>query len=125
MATNKTIDQQALDLIKKFSRTSSELDSELLVALESCGILVETQASLLSPVDTGLLRKSITHRTRKTATGGTSEVGTNVEYAPFQEFGTVKMAPQPFLTPALNEEKPRVTSIITQALRRTVDNAGR
>lgn len=120
-----TMAEQASKLVSNFNKFSTNLDSDLLIALDACGALVETQASLLSPVDTGLLRKSITHRVLKTASGGTAEVGTNVEYAPYQEFGTVKMAPQPFLTPALNEEKPRVISILTSAMKKAVNNAGR
>ena len=120
-----TIEQQAANLAKKFNRTATDLDSDLLIALEACGILVDDRASLLAPVDTGLLRKSITHRTKKVGNGGTSEVGTVTEYAPYQEFGTVKMQAQPFLTPALNESKPEINAIIKKAVQRTVNNAGR
>jgi HK97 gp10 family phage protein len=51
-------------------------------------IAVENKAKLTTPVDTGRLRQSINHR----FTGDLSaEVGTNVEYAAFVEFGTSRM----------------------------------
>lgn len=65
---------------------------------------VEGGAKERSPVDTGRLRASIAHEIQE---GGLSAlVGTNVEYAPHQEFGTQRMAAQPFLFPALEAERP-------------------
>ena len=117
----KSIDEQAAELVKNFQAFGVDADSVLLTALDACGTLVETQAALLAPVDTGLLRKSISHRVVDTPRGADAEIGTNVEYAPFQEFGTVSNAPQPFLTPALNEEAPRVEAIIRRAMKGAID----
>ena len=61
---------------------------------DTIGLLIESTAKELCPVDTGRLRASI-HYDR---TAGT--VSTNVVYAPFQEFGTVRHRAQPFLFPA-------------------------
>lgn len=52
-------------------------------ALEIIGIELEKYAKALAPVDTGRLRNSISHAVE----GNTVGVGTNVEYAPFQELG--------------------------------------
>lgn len=54
-----------------------------------------TQAVALSPVDTGRLRNSID----KIKDGNDYLVGTNVEYAAHQEFGTKWQKAQPFLRP--------------------------
>jgi phage gpG-like protein len=51
-------------------------------------LLVENDAKRNCPVDTGRLRQSITHRIE----GSTGIVGTNVEYAPYVEYGTGKHA---------------------------------
>ena len=78
------------------------------------------QAKSLPQVDTGRLRNSIMYRTSTTEggfnnSGGEKEkneitvkpakftayVGTNCFYAPYQEFGTRRMAPHPFLRPAI------------------------
>jgi len=70
-------------------------------ALET-GLIVEGDAKLLSPVDTGRLAGSITTTEQKP---GVVYVGTNVEYAPYMEFGTSKTDAQPFLRPALLKAK--------------------
>ena len=53
-------------------------------ALEKACFIVENTAKALVPVDTGNLRNSITHEVY----GNEGVVGTNVEYAPYVEFGT-------------------------------------
>jgi HK97 gp10 family phage protein len=61
-------------------------------------------------VDTGRLRSSIGWTL--TASGGhlSALVGSNVEYAWFQEFGTWKMPPHAFLRPALASVLGRLAS---------------
>lgn len=70
-------------------------------SLATKAALVETAAKRLCPVDTGNLRSSITHVLGVDGQGLYADIGTNVEYAPFVEFGTRYMAAQPFLVPAL------------------------
>jgi HK97 gp10 family phage protein len=64
-------------------------------------IRVETAAKRACPVDTGRLRSSITHEVAVDVRGLAGRVGTNVEYAPYVEFGTSRASAQPFLIPAL------------------------
>lgn len=52
--------------------------------LEACGLTAETYAKMLTPVDSGRLRNSITH----TVKGDEVYIGTNVAYAPWIELGT-------------------------------------
>lgn len=66
---------------------------------------VESGAKLRSPVDTGRLRGSITHDLSESGLGAV--IGTNVEYSPYVEFGTERQRAQPYLLPALEEERPR------------------
>ena len=61
----------------------SAVDAAIRRGLEICGGKAETYAKSECPVDTGRLRNSITHRTQET----TELVGTNVEYAPYVEYG--------------------------------------
>lgn len=64
-------------------------------------IAVESLAKRLCPVDTGNLRSSITWELGSDGQGLYADIGTNVEYAGYVEFGTRFMAAQPYLVPAL------------------------
>ena len=64
------------------------------MALEMIGIEAERYAKEYCPVDTGRLRNSITHTQKGKAT---ELIGSNVEYAPYVEAGTSRMAPRKFL----------------------------
>lgn len=68
-------------------------------ALEAIGLAAEGYAKLKTPVDTGRLRNSISHA----VSGDSAYIGTNVEYAPYVEMGTVKMSPRPYIKPAVTE----------------------
>lgn len=75
------------------------VDSEK--ALRSTGYAVQNTARGLCPVDTGRLRSSIFSRPGQDSAGYFVDVGTNVEYAAFVEFGTSRSRAQPYLVPAL------------------------
>lgn len=57
-------------------------------ALNVIGLVAERYAKELCPVDTSRLKNSISHEVDE----NTVYVGTNVEYAPYVEFGTGKFA---------------------------------
>lgn len=87
-------------------------------ALEKIGLAGESYAKLnleRKPrrVDTGRLRNSISH----THDEDTAYIGTNVEYAPYVEFGTVKMEPSMYLHRAVSENIPEYQSIFEAELR--------
>lgn len=136
-----------------------EKDESVLRALEAVGIQAEGYAQLLTPVDTGLLRNSITHAiaggkpalgqyksneshattqaTEKAGTAGKAVspqtvgsytvttpklehpavyVGTNVEYAPYVEYGTRRAKKQPFLQPAIQDHMDEYQQIFEKYL---------
>jgi len=65
--------------------------------LQVISVNIVNEAKYLCPVDTGRLRASIHYK----QVGRLHYlVGTNVEYAPYVEFGTRKMSAQPYLLPA-------------------------
>lgn len=76
--------------------------------LAAGGKLVEGAAKAKAPFDTGHLRESITSQ----ADGSHCDIGTNVEYGIYQEFGTYKMAAHPFLVPALKENESEVVQAV-------------
>lgn len=69
--------------------------------LSRLGLIVQNEARKLCPVDTGRLRSSIQHQPGRDARGPYVDVGTNVEYAPFVEYGTSRTWAQPYMRPAL------------------------
>lgn len=78
---------------------ANDIKSALLRWLETCGLVAEGYAKKLAPVDTGNLRNSITHEVDDGEPA--VYIGTNVEYAPYQELGTIHIKAQPFLKPAV------------------------
>lgn len=69
---------------------------------------IERGAKTRAAVDTGFMRNSIsTAFTGDVYSDGyTGEVGPGAYYAPYVEFGTDRMAPQPFLGPAYDAVEP-------------------
>lgn len=83
--------------------------------LESWGIVAEGYAKLNCPVDTGRLRNSITHE--RDDEEGQVQIGTNVEYAPYVEYGTSRMKAQPYLEPAILDNISEYQDIADEYLR--------
>lgn len=81
--------------------------------VSEAGEIVVTEAKANCPVDTGNLRASI----NKQVSGNTCTVGTNCEYAGYVEFGTYKMAAQPYLVPALLNNVDAIVSAVTEAIK--------
>ena len=94
---------------------SEDIKAALLRGLETCGLVAEGYAKKLAPVDTGNLRNSITHDVDDEEPS--AYIGTNVEYAPYQELGTIHMAAQPFLKPAVAEHANEYRKIIEKELK--------
>ena len=88
-----------------------EIKSKLEKNMEKACLIVERDAKINAPVDTGRLRASITHEVEVTEEI-TGRVGTNVKYAPYQEFGTYKMPAHPFLFPALEANRERIKELL-------------
>lgn len=75
---------------------------QMVAVLTMLAFMVEREARKRAPVDTGRLRNSISHRIRPVGTTRlVAEIGTNVEYAAAQEFGTKHMRGKRYLGTAL------------------------
>lgn len=75
--------------------------------LERSGILVSNAAKVRAPVDSGRLRASIQYIKE----GNSVIIGTNVNYAVHQEFGTRFQSGTPFLRPGLNDSRPALKGL--------------
>ena len=108
--------------------------------LEKCGLVAEGYAKKLTPVDTGNLRNSISHRVEESEL--VVYIGTNNEYAAYVELGTGKYAEggrkdpwvfqddngnwhhtngqraQPYLKPAVADHKQTYRNIIEDELKK-------
>lgn len=94
------------------------LKRDILAGLEEIGIDCEHIASENAPYDTGRLSASITHVID--AGEQAVYVGTNVEYAPYQELGTSTYAGwnggKGYLRPAASENASRYRAIMEKHL---------
>lgn len=95
------------EMLDEVNPASGDMDEKL----EEAARLVEADAMRMAPVDTGRLKNSIHSRPKER--GKSWVVGSNVKYAPYQEYGTSKMPAQPYLRPALQKNKPKIKSILT------------
>ena len=111
-------------------------------ALGKACALVERSARQNAPKDTGALRRSITSKIEKDGSDIQGVVYTPLEYAPYVEYGTGLFAesggrqdvpwsyqddkgewhstsgqkPQPFMRPALDENRAQITRILKEGL---------
>lgn len=90
----------------RFEASSRDVARQAGRLLQETALDVESTAKEFAPVRTGNLRRSITHEVRDVSGGAEAIVGTDVEYAPYVEQGTSRMAPRAFLGPALDKHGP-------------------
>ncbi len=124
------------------SRNLNSINDALISGVSKAAMLVQGSAKNKAPVDSGALRQSI--RADKAKVQGenvTATVSTNLEYAPYVEFGTGSRGQstntntevevsyrsdwrgnkaQPFLWPALRENRNNSIKIIREEVRKAV-----
>ena len=124
------------EVLYKLGKISSDANIE--EALGTCCAVVEKSAKQKAPKDTGALRRSITSKVE----GNQGIIFTPLEYAPYVEYGTGLFAesggrkdvpwnyqddegkwhstsgqkPQPFMRPALEENKALIKQILKEEL---------
>ena len=81
-------------------------------AVHAAALAIEAHAKTIVPVRTGKLKNSI--KTWREGPG-LYAVGTHVEYAPYVEFGTRRMAARPYLRPAADIVSARLQELVQQA----------
>lgn len=108
----KGLDKAQKDLIKY----NLAKRGQIVALVEETGLNIQTTAKKAVQVDTGRLRSSI--RTLFKSTSGLSiEVGSEVKYAPYIEFGTSTNKAYPFLNPAAENEKPKYLKELKKILK--------
>jgi len=99
-------------LIKKWPTKMKDVNDKF---LPQAAKIVEAEAKRRAPVDTGRLRSSI----NSGVSGDVAKVGTDVEYAPYMEYGTSRFPTgKPFLRPALDVSRKALVKLYRQIFRR-------
>lgn len=100
MADEITVKLEGIeDLIRNIRSYQVITKEAIRIALLRGALKMELAAKEMCPVDTGRLRGSIT-TDKRYIQKFLVEVGTNVDYGSYVEFGTKKMDARPYLFPA-------------------------
>ena len=109
------------ELRRRLERMLPNVRNAIEQGLVESALLVERDAKIKTPVDTGRLRSSLTHVSEDTGSDNPSiKVGTNVEYAVHVEFGTSRQPAKPYLYPALIENEQKIKRKLAEAVRRGI-----
>ena len=107
--------------IKSYRRErEKEIADQLYKSMMRVGALVERQAKInvsKSPpehpqVQTGRLRSSVIHQVTSEGNQITAEIGSNVYYSKYLEFGTTNHSPYPWLFPAVEMQRDKIVEIL-------------
>ena len=92
-------------LMAKLNAMGGDVLEALAESVATTGIIAQADARAMAPVDTGELKLSISSDIEFSDTKVEAVVFTNAPHAIFQEFGTYKMAAQPYMKPAADASK--------------------
>jgi HK97 gp10 family phage protein len=84
----------------KLIKAAALLQQGIADGLEMAGADMESQAKDIVPVDTGFLQSTIYHNVDPASL--TLELGATADYASYVEFGTRRMAAEPYIRPAFD-----------------------
>lgn len=124
-AKNGVFIQGDKQMISKLTRLEKTMPLAGLDGIKRALLIIEAEAVRLvtsgyfkPAVDTGRMRRSITHKiTNFTPTLAEGVVGLNVFYAIYVHEGTIYMEARPFLTDALKNKQAIVQAILVDAFR--------
>lgn len=90
-------------LVSNIKTYIAQIDQNVSDAIKETADIIRDEAKQNAPVKTGVLRDSIES---KMVNSVTAAVGTDLEYAPYQEFGTARGVPATyFLTRAFHHNE--------------------
>ena len=92
-------------LVAKFLAVNAQVQVRAAMACNKAALDTQRDARVLAPVDTGNLRGSIQVRPASAALTEAT-VGPEAEYGVYVEYGTSRMAAQPYMRPAADRHGP-------------------
>lgn len=107
------------ELARLLRQTGHRVTEAVKNAVSEAALVCESTAKRATPVDTGRLRSSIGVERRED--GLSADVGTNVEYAPHVEYGTVTQSAQPYMRPARERVRREFPDTVAKHARRVID----
>ena len=87
---------------------------ELRAVVKKTAADIEATAKAFAPVDTGALRGSIGTTSSGNANYVETHTGPTVDYAPYVEYGTSRMAPRAFMGPAADRHLHELFAAVDQ-----------
>lgn len=101
-------------LVATLADKTNGMDSRTSLVVRKSAFDIERIAKTLAPVDTGFLKNSI-HTVIQTNNFRvySAEVIADANYASYVEYGTSRMAPQPYMQPALDRVSPGFIAAMT------------
>jgi len=106
------------DVELKLKSFTPEVNEAIEKEIKISAINIQREAKKICPWITNRLRSSIAIQFFNS--GGrinAAEIGSNVEYAPYVEFGTRYMKAEPYLRPAYHAELPKYKANVAKILR--------
>lgn len=103
----------SVSLTSRIPAIVAEMQPKAALAVSKAVTDVEAYAKGVVPVDTGNLRASI----QGESSGLQGRVNVGADYGIYVEFGTYKMAAQPYLTPAAEFVRPSFEAAMGQIVR--------
>ncbi len=94
-----------------------------LLGVREGALLIENSAKENSPVRTGNLRRSIHTEVSESPDEITATVGPSADYGIYVEFGTRKMAAQPYMRPAFEANRANVAERIKANIATSIRSA--
>lgn len=97
----------SLEIKSNIELTFDEIQTLITKGLKTIAPELKDTAKAIVPVRTGNLQRSIGTEIK----GNTLTLGATMDYAPYVEYGTPKMAAQPYLRPAVELNKTFIKSV--------------
>lgn len=107
------------ELVAKYEKRANAINAKKLIDLSTA--ILERQTKPITPKDTGRLQNSLQPSSSGNAQAAEGKLTTNVEYAPYVEYGTSRQKAQPFLHTGARLAKPKIDSMAIEEIRKAMD----